>query len=797
MTTRQRTIAARGRAGAAVSGALALLALVASPAAAQLRIVDYNIAQNSTFNSDPTGLNLILTAIAAEVRNGIAKPIDILANQELHENGTEAAFIVGQLNAIYGAGTYAAAPVPANAVTGGNGLPSLIYNTTTVSLLDTLAFGNVGSGPTQQPRSTLRYHLRPVGYDAAADFYIYNSHYKSDDGSTDKARRLVEATSIRTDADALGDSAYALYVGDYNIANPNEDMFVKLLSAGPGQAVDPLNLSSWSGSSNRVYHTQSPAVAPPPGEPLPFPGQVTGGMNSRFDFQLITTELNDGEGMSLIPNSYHAFGNNGTHTYNGAITTGTGAAANVLSALATVSDHIPVVADYQLPAKMNVQFGSFPTTASVGASIPINVLVQNIASALTAASADELDYIVSVSGDLMGTASGTIFALANGNAHQVMVNTATAGLKQGMITVTATSQAAANPLFTLPVSVQVGAGGGPPPLPPPSVMRMTVAKDDFDAPLNLTSFVQAPLPNTYTSNTRGFQRYQVGVGATIPTQLRDDSTNGFPTDTIGVINTATKLDGWFGVADTVNPDNPSGVGTATWTFNVAGASALEVSIDMAAMGNFESSTVNPDSFNWTYSVDGAAFKPLFTSMVDESASATYAMAGGTVVSADDPLFMTNTANVTVQLTNVLTTLTSAIPEVGSVLTLRFIAATDGTGSSITDGEAYAFDNIVITGNVSFLAADFNKDGLVNRNDLLAWQNNMGLASGASKAQGDADNDGDVDGADLLVWQRQLGTTLAAAAAAAVPEPSAAALLGGALAGLAWARRRRGSANAAA
>jgi hypothetical protein len=69
-------------------------------------------------------------------------------------------------------------------------------------------------------------------------------------------------------------------------------------------------------------------------------------MDDRFDLQLLSEELWDGAGLDYVEASYRVFGNNGTHALGQAITTGTGAAPNVLSALTTVSDHLPVVADY-------------------------------------------------------------------------------------------------------------------------------------------------------------------------------------------------------------------------------------------------------------------------------------------------------------------------------------------------------------------------------------------------------------------------------------------------------------------
>ncbi len=59
-------------------------------------------------------------------------------------------------------------------------------------------------------------------------------------------------------------------------------------------------------------------------------------------------EFSDGQGIDYVANSFRVFGNDGTHTLNGMITTGTGASVNVLNALVSVSDHLPVVADFEI-----------------------------------------------------------------------------------------------------------------------------------------------------------------------------------------------------------------------------------------------------------------------------------------------------------------------------------------------------------------------------------------------------------------------------------------------------------------
>ena len=57
-----------------------------------------------------------------------------------------------------------------------------------------------------------------------------------------------------------------------------------------------------------------------------------------------------------------------------------------------------------------------------------------------------------------------------------------------------------------------------------------------------------------------------------------------------------------------------------------------------------------------------------------------------------------------------------------------------------------------------LTADFDADGDVDGQDLLAWQRGFGTqAPNATRASGDADDDLDVDGDDLNVWRQQFGS----------------------------------------
>jgi hypothetical protein len=106
------------------------------------------------------------------------------------------------------------------------------------------------------------------------------------------------------------------------------------------------------------------------------------------------------------------------------------------------------------------------------------------------------------------------------------------------------------------------------------------------------------------------------------------------------------------------------------------------------------------------------------------------------------------------------------------------------------GVAFA-PTLMLSLNETALPADFDGNGVVDGNDLTAWQNGFGMLAGGSRSIGDADGDGDVDGDDFLFWQRAVGTALpiAAATAAAVPEPAWGHVAGALLPVLVAAQRR--------
>lgn len=350
-----------------VAGAAVVAALLVSlgNAAQTLRVVTYNIDAD-TGGADGAvggvysgpGLTTVLNAIG-NARLGAAnntQPIDVLALQELNysRTATTLGFIVGQLNGIYGAGTYAYDTTfdPTSGDLTGNGPNGLVYNTKTVQVLGgTLAPAAVGSASgSGAPRAPMRYTLAPKGYDDhSADFTLYVSHMKASSGSDNENRRNIEATTLRANAATLGAGAHIIYSGDYNLQSSSEAAYQTLISgtlhSGIGQAVDTLNpANNWTNSSTyRSLLTES-----------------ADSISARFDFQLVSNPMLSQPGMQLVSGTLGAFGNNGSISRFSAVTSGSNTAlgdlddppynaayrSSVLNALVSATDHLPVVADY-------------------------------------------------------------------------------------------------------------------------------------------------------------------------------------------------------------------------------------------------------------------------------------------------------------------------------------------------------------------------------------------------------------------------------------------------------------------
>lgn len=294
-----------------------------------VRLVSWNTLNGPNNGAEDSDFSTILEAIGNETVQGNTRPVDILALQEVEPpgaGGDSIGRIESILDTLYPGTDYASA---ISTVDGGGDHTGFVYDTSTVSLMETV---EIDPGT----HNVLRGLFRPEGTAGESDFYVYSVHLVSTGGA---AARAPEAQILRNDADALGEGANILMVGDFNMEGSSEGAWTNLLAAGAGQLQDVGDApGEWKGDASfRSIHTQDPRVG-------------GSGMDDRFDIHFASGELYDGVGIDYIEDSYHVFGNDGTHTLGSSITTGSGASMAVLNALAAASDHLPVVADYDVIA---------------------------------------------------------------------------------------------------------------------------------------------------------------------------------------------------------------------------------------------------------------------------------------------------------------------------------------------------------------------------------------------------------------------------------------------------------------
>ncbi len=442
--------------------AMALPFIVLGRAHGQLRVVNYNVAH---LLGDPDALMDVFASLHEDDRPGFAVPVSLFIFQEVRSND----FPVLQqlLNAsappgvLYAPGTFTNASGEDDSA----GSQAMFYRAGML-LENPSEHTDIATGA---GRMADRWHLRVLGYDSPlAGFYIYSAHLKSDTGAANQNLRLWGVQQIRDDAHTLGPDRNIIYAGDFNFYHNAEPGYLEWLSGAlHNRAFDPLGIGSWAGPGNAIKHTQSPRT-------ITANGLASGGMDDRFDFQLSTAPLQDGSGLSLIPGTYRSFGNDG-FKYDVAINQGNNfyipgdvAFSNFIAdALHDASDHIPVVADYQLPARMTATISPADFGMVIaGAQIEIEWSVTNSVNAshvVTPMGADVLQFEVSGSGLIVGGDFGEATALEGPVIGILALDTtgAPSGPASGSVTFASANDAVQPPQIVRHTSGQIIAPSQP------------------------------------------------------------------------------------------------------------------------------------------------------------------------------------------------------------------------------------------------------------------------------------------------------------------------------------------------
>ncbi|MFN3695576.1 MAG: hypothetical protein ACK4UV_11255, partial [Ignavibacterium sp.] len=177
---------------------------------------------------------------------------------------------------------------------------------------------------------------------------IYSVHLKASDSLQNELLRAAEVDSLRQKTNSLPPNTNYIVLGDFNIYRSGELAYQKLLDqSSSGYVLDPLTLTgTWNNPAYAIYHTQSTRTRQ-------FGDGTPGGLDDRFDMILMSQAVMDSGGITFVPGSYYAYGNDGNH-YNDSINSPPNTAVGQLiaDALHYASDHLPVVASFTFPTNV-------------------------------------------------------------------------------------------------------------------------------------------------------------------------------------------------------------------------------------------------------------------------------------------------------------------------------------------------------------------------------------------------------------------------------------------------------------
>lgn len=403
--------------GSAVTSAIWSGAVVAttwaSLAHAQVRVVDWNLAE---LRGDPAAIEQVIDALGVDDRGGFASPVTLMLLQEVDF------FTYDTVSAMLGPEWSAATYTNSNEDPYG-GAQACFYHAASVT--------EVPSGHadlyTGAGRRADRWQFTLNGYsDPVVNLYVYSAHLKAGNNSTSEAERETGAIRITDDIATLPVGSRYIVTGDMNFYDNGELGYLAFLTGG---LEDPLGTGSWSGGSNAIIHSQSPRT-------IQADGLANGGMDDRFDLQLTSPLMAGTDGLSVIDGTYRSVGNDGNH-YNIAINDGNNTywpgdpvGSNLLAdALHDASDHLPVAADYRVPAILDASFSVCDLgTVIEGYSVVCSIDLTNAATAVVPDGAASLQWSMSGTGVLAGNAGSGSLGSGESQVLGVSVDTTIFGV---------------------------------------------------------------------------------------------------------------------------------------------------------------------------------------------------------------------------------------------------------------------------------------------------------------------------------------------------------------------------------
>lgn len=336
--------------------ALFLGLLTCSQLAAQspesLRIMTYNLTYFRSFTSFCTSSNNPPGAKEGWLATVVAhaQPDVLVCNEVDGANSTAHSRILSQCLNANGETRWAATDLYTN---GSSLINAVYYDQTKLGVKSQSIISNdVQNNPLVRGIDVIRFYYKDslLAWNPDTVFFtLFAGHFKAGNTATDLTDRQKTAEAIMNYLVSKPRDPHYVLCGDLNMPKSQEAGFQQLLnySNSTVRFYDPENqLGNWgSNGSFAAMHTQSTRD-----------GQTNsgcfsgGGLDDRYDHILTNQSLlTSAARMRYLPGTLKPLGNDGLH-FNVAVNSGTNNSvpSNVLTALYELSDHLPVVADFEV-----------------------------------------------------------------------------------------------------------------------------------------------------------------------------------------------------------------------------------------------------------------------------------------------------------------------------------------------------------------------------------------------------------------------------------------------------------------
>ena len=310
-----------------------------------IQIMQYNLLYYGNTTSYCTSTNN-----AVDMKNEQFKIIfnhvkpDILTVNEMAENATYQELLLTNTLNVDGVTKYKRATL--TSVSQGDLLVNMLYyNSEKLTLHEHTA---LATGVRATDVYTLFYNAADLPWTNDTVFITcIVSHLKAGSTTSDQDQRTAQVNTIMNYIQNNDLHHNYLFMGDFNVKTASETSYTNAIKSYDGTyyLYDPMDAAGdwYTNEAYRFLHTQSPRT-------VSNGCASNGGLDDRFDFILASGELMDGTyGMQILPDTYHALGNDGMH-FNTSILNApenSSAPAEVVSALYNGSDHLPVLVQIQ------------------------------------------------------------------------------------------------------------------------------------------------------------------------------------------------------------------------------------------------------------------------------------------------------------------------------------------------------------------------------------------------------------------------------------------------------------------